>query len=70
MVYSATTHIKITYLPESATKSHGFNHLSSGYLFSVGQACDHNCTAVFDKNYGKIFNSTEVNINALRPTII
>ena len=50
MVSSATTHIPIPYLPTSATKSHGFNHLASGSLFSVLQACDHNCTALFDNN--------------------
>ena len=70
MVYSSTTHIVIPSLPPSAAKSHGFNHLASGSLFSVGQACDHNCTAVFDKNPVKIFNSTEVNITALCPPII
>ena len=67
---STTTHLKINSLPPTATKSHGFNHLSSGYIFSVGQACDNNCTAVFDKNSVKIFKSTEVNINALCPPII
>ena len=70
MASSTTTHLKINYLPPPATKSHGFNNLSSGYLFSVGQACDNNCTAVFDKNSVKIFKSTEVNINALCPPII
>ena len=70
MVYSTTTHITINYLPPSATESQGFNHLSSVYLFNVGQACDNNCTAVFDKNFVKIFKSAEVNINALFPPII
>ena len=65
MASSTTTHLKINYLPPPATKSHGFNNLSSGYLFSVGQACDNNCTAVFDKSSVKIFKTTEVNINAL-----
>ena len=65
MVSSANTHIPIPPLPPSATKSHGFNHLASGYLFSIGQACDHNSTAVFYKNSVKMFNSAEVNINAL-----
>ena len=70
MVYSTTTHLPITYLPPPATKSHSFNHLSYGYLFSIAQACNHNCSAVFDKNSVKIFKSTEVNINALCPPII
>ena len=70
MLSSATTHIPIPSLPPSATKSHGFNHLASGSLFSVGQACDHNFTAVFDKNYVKIFKSIEVNITAIFPPII
>ena len=70
MVSSATTHLPITSLPSSATKSHGFNHPASGSLFSFGQAFKHNFTAVFDKNPAKIFNSTEVNITALCPPII
>ena len=50
MVSSATTYHPIPSLPPYTTKSHVFNHLASGSLFSVRQACDHNCTAVFDKN--------------------
>ena len=53
MVSSATTHLKIPSLPPSATKSCGFNHLESGYLFSVGQACDHNCTCSFWQEFRK-----------------
>ena len=53
MIFSTFTHITVPSLPPSATKSHGFKHLSSGYLFSDGQACDHNCTAVFDKKICK-----------------
>ena len=70
MVYSATTHLPIPSLPPSSTKYHGSNHLAYGYLFSVVQSCDHNCTAVFDKNSVKIFKSTEVNITALCTPII
>ena len=70
MVSSATTHLPIPSLPPSATKSHGFNHLASGSLLSVIQACDHNCTVVFDKNSVKIFKSTEVNITDFCPPII
>ena len=70
MVSSTTTHLPIPSLPPSATKSHSFNHLSSGSLFFVGQFCDHNCTAVFDKNSVKTFKSTEVNITALCTPII
>ena len=50
MVSSTTTHLPIPYLYPYATKSHSLNHLASGSLFYVRQACDHNCTAVFDKN--------------------
>ena len=70
MVSSATTHLPIPYLSPAATKSHGFNHLASVSLFYVGQACDHNCTAVFDNNSVNIFKSTEVNITSLYPPII
>ena len=57
-------------LSPSYTKSHGFNHLAYGSLFSVRQACDHNCNAVFDKNSVKIFKSIEVNITAICSPII
>ena len=70
MISSTTTHLPITSLPPPATKSHGFNHLAYGYLLSIGQTSDNNCSAVFDKNSVKIFESTEVNINALCPPII
>ena len=70
MVSSATTHLKIPSLPPPATESHSFKHLAYGSLFSVGQACYHNCTAGFDKNYVKLFKSSEVNINLLCTPII
>ena len=70
MVSSTTTHIPINSLPKYATKSHVFNHLESGSLFSVGKACNNSCTAVFDKNSIKIFKSIEVNIDALCPPIV
>ena len=50
MVSYIITHLIITYLPPSDKKSQGFNNLASGFLFSVGQAYDHNFTAVFEKN--------------------
>ena len=70
MVSSATTNIPILSLPPFTTKSRGFNHIASGYLSSIVQAYDHNCTDFFDNNYIKIFKSEEVNINVLCPPII
>ena len=70
MISSANTHLPIPSPPPSVTKYHGFNHLASGSIFSVVQAFDHNCTAVFDKKSIKIFKSAEVNITALCPPII
>ena len=70
MVSSESTHLTIPYLPPSDTRSHSFNYLAYGSLFSVGQACDHNCTAVFDKNSVRIFKSTEVNITEFCPPVI
>ena len=61
MVSSVITHLPITSIPPSATKSRGFNNLAPGSLFSVGKSCNHNCTAVFEKNSVKILKSTEVN---------
>ena len=49
MVSSTTTHLPIPSLPPYSTKSNGFNHLTSISLFSVGQSCNHNFTAIFDK---------------------
>ena len=49
MISSTTTHLPITSLPPSATKYHGFKHLVSGYLFSVGQDYNRNCTAVLTR---------------------
>ena len=70
MVSYAYTHLPIPPLSPSNTKSHGFNHLASGYIFSVKQACYQYCTAVFDNNPVKLFKSTEVNTTALCPPII
>ena len=50
MVSSATTYLPIPSLTPYAIKSHGFDHLASGSIFSVKKSCDHNCTAVFDNN--------------------
>jgi hypothetical protein len=47
MTSKSTTNLPLPDLPPSATISHGFKSLASGSLLSVGQICDHNCTAVF-----------------------
>ena len=70
MVSSETTNLPIPSLLQYSTKSHRFNHMASGYLFSVQQACNHNWTEVFDNNSIKILKSTEVNITVLFPPII
>ena len=70
MVSSTTKHLPITSIPSSATKSHGFNQLAYGSLFSVIKSCNHDCTDFFYKQSVNIFKSTEVIINELCPPII
>ena len=46
--------INIPTLPPAATEAHLFPSLASGNLLSVGQLCDHGCTAQFDKDTATI----------------
>ena len=53
----STATLPIPNLPSTATKAHGFPHLASGSLLSVGQICDHQCTAIFTSTKAKIYNT-------------
>jgi hypothetical protein len=49
----SSTHVAnlpLPHLSPIATKAHGFTHLASGSLLSIGQLCDAGCTAIFTNN--------------------
>ena len=70
MQSTCTTKLPIPDLPLTATRAHGFNHLASGSLLSVGQLCDHDCTAIFDKHQVCIFKTAQVTIQLRLPPIL
>ena len=45
-----TAKLDIPHLPQDARKAHIFPQLASGSLLSIGQLCDHGCSAYFDKS--------------------
>ena len=70
MISKYTTNLTLPSLPPSAKISHGFPSLSSGSLLSVGQICDHNCTAIYTNCSIKIYNNKYVKIQENKPPII
>ena len=66
----STSKLPIPQLPPNATRAHGFQHLASGSLLSVGQLCDHNCSAIFDKAKVHIFKSDQVTIIPRAPPLL
>ena len=64
-----TSKLPIPQLPLAATRAHGFQHLASGSLLSVGQLCDHDCSAIFDKDQVHIYKSAQVAILPRAPPI-
>jgi len=62
MTSNTTSNLPIPKLPPSATISHGFPKLASGSLLSVGQICDHNCTAIFTNKSVKMYNTSDITI--------
>ena len=58
----STASLPIPDLPATATKAHGFPHLASGSLLSVGQLCDHQCTAVFTSTKANIYHNKDIQI--------
>ena len=51
------TNLAIPGIPEQANKARVFNNLKTGYLLSIGQLCDSDCTAIFSKEAVKITNA-------------
>jgi hypothetical protein len=45
-----TTTLAIPNVPETANKARVFETLTSGNLLSIGQMCDSECTALFEKD--------------------
>jgi len=70
MTSNTTTNLPIPTLPPSATLSHGFPKLASGSLLSVGQICDHNCTAFFTDKSVKMYNTSDITVNQHKEPII
>ena len=62
MTYKSTTNLPLPSLSQSLTTSHGFTGLASGYLLSVGQTNNHNCTDIFINCSIKMYNTTDVKI--------
>ena len=65
-----TSKLPIPQLPLGATWEHGFQHLASGSLLSVGQLCDHGYSAIFDKHQVRIYKSAQVAILPRAPSIL
>ena len=53
----------------SATVSHGFKCLASGSLLSVGQICDHNCTAFFTDTAVHMYKNPDIKNTTRKPPI-
>ena len=62
MKFISTASLPIPNLPAIATKAHGFPHLASGSLLSVGQLYDQQCTAVFTSTKAHIYKNKDVQI--------
>ena len=69
MTSKSTTNLPLPGLPPSATISHGFKSLASGSLLSVGQICDHNCTAIFTDTAVHMYKTPDIKITPLQPPI-
>jgi len=69
MTSESTTNLPIPHLPASATISHGFKSLASGSLLSVGQICDHNCTAIFTNKSVHMYKTPDITIKPLKSPI-
>jgi len=69
MTSESTTNLPILHLPASATISHGFKSLAFGSLLSVGQICDHNCTAIFTNKSVHMYKTPDITIKPLKSPI-
>jgi hypothetical protein len=60
--------IHIPGLPPEAGKAHLFKELAqgSGSLVSLGQLCDHGCTALFDATIVRVFHDDQCIITGYR----
>ena len=53
-------------LPVNARTAHIFPDLKSGSLISIGQLCDHDCTAMFDAKQVKIYHKDAIIMSGAR----
>jgi hypothetical protein len=49
-------------LSQQAQQAHSFPKITNLSLISIGQICDDNCTAVFNKQNLKIYKDTDIHI--------
>ena len=73
MESTSTALLPIPTLPPTATQAHGFPHLASGSLLSVGQLCDHQCTAIFTADTAAVYpnrNLTVTNHQSSTPAML
>lgn len=53
-------------LPVGARTANAFNELTEGSLTSIGQYCDHDCTAVFEKNHACMHHNKRLALQGSR----
>jgi hypothetical protein len=57
MASSHSAQIHLPNVPHTAGMAHIFSSLNTASLISIGQLCDHNCTAVFTKTKVEVNNA-------------
>ena len=57
MTSAKATHLAIPAVPKAANQARVFDELKSGNLLSIGQLCDNNCTATFNKQSMHVNNA-------------
>ena len=62
MQSTQTATLPIPQLPTTARQAHGFPHLASGSLLSIGQFCDHQCTAIFTSTKAHVYANKDIQI--------
>ena len=70
MTSTCSSSLPLPNLPLSATTAHGFPHLASGSLLSIGQLCDSQCTAIFDATSAKVYHNRHITVQPTGPPIL
>jgi len=61
-----TVELTLPLLARAACQAHIFDNLDSGSLISIGQLCDHGCTAIFDKTQVTVSLDTKIVLQGSR----